>query len=172
MCWNFIVSTFSQKALNFFMDALNLRWNFVRNMLKFYCFYVFSKSLKFSYGCAEFALKLRKKCAAFLLFLRFLKSGEIFLRMRWKCCWNLCKNCTQNAVNLCKKCAKDAVKFSILKMRWNFQFALKFSTYVRGAFSMFQRISAHFLQKKALNRRWHLDPGVNLKLGRNSYHNE
>ena len=43
--WSFNVFTFSQKRWNFSKDVLNLCWNFVRNALSFYCFYVFSKAL-------------------------------------------------------------------------------------------------------------------------------
>ena len=82
MCWDFIVSTFSQKCWNFSTDVLKLRWNFVRMAL---LYYVFSKTLKFFNWCAEFVLKLCKECAEILLFLRFLKSAKLFLRMCWIC---------------------------------------------------------------------------------------
>ena len=75
--------TFSQECWYFSTDVLNLCWNFARNALKFYCFYVFSKALKFFYGCAEFVLKLCKKCAQIFLFSRFLKIAETFLLICW-----------------------------------------------------------------------------------------
>ena len=112
MCWicaetlqemrsNFFVFTFSQKCWNLSTDLLNLRWNFVRNTpkkaLNFFqdlylkcaeiiLFYVFSRALKFFYGCAEFVLKLCKKWAEILLFHVFSKALNFstdVLNLRW-----------------------------------------------------------------------------------------
>ena len=120
MCWicaetlqemrsNFFVFTFSQKCWNFSTDLLNLRWNFVRNTpkkaLNFFqdlylkcaeiiLFYVFSRTLKFFYGCAEFVLKLCKKWAEILLFYVFSKALNFFYGF------------AEFALKLCKKWAE------------------------------------------------------------------
>ena len=113
MCWDFIVSTFSQKCWNFSTDVLNLRWNFVRMAL---LYYVFSKTLKFFNWCAEFVLKLCKECAEILLFLRFLKSAKLFLRMCWICVETLQMRWNFIVFTFSQKCWIFST--DVLNLRW------------------------------------------------------
>ena len=113
MRWNFSTAVVNL-CWNFSTDVVNLCWNFASNALKFYCFHVFSKVLKFFFGCAEFALKLCKKCAELILFYVFSRSLKIFY-------W-----CVEFVLKLCKKCAEIFLRLwwicaeTLQEMRWNF----------------------------------------------------
>ena len=88
--------------------------------------YVFSRALKFLYGCAEFVLKLCKKNALKLYYSTFSQERWIFSTDVLNLCWNFVRNALKlycftfsrerwtfstDALNLCWIFARIALKF-------------------------------------------------------------
>ena len=86
------------------------------------------------------------------------------LKMRW--------NFVRNAPKRCWSYVRNEIKMhwnnvrNALKVRWNFKVSVPSRNF--SANQRIQRMSyiisahsAHFLQKDALKRHWHLDPGIN-----------
>ena len=91
LCWNFARNALKffyfrvfSKCWNFSLDVLNLRWKLIKTALKFYYFTFSQKRWKFSTDVLNLCWILQE-CAENLLFSRFLKNAEIFLRMWWIC---------------------------------------------------------------------------------------
>ena len=126
MRWSFIVFTFSQERWSFSTDVVNLCWNFARSALKFYCFHVFSRALKFVYWCAEFVLKLCKRCAEIFLWIWWI-CAETLQEMRWNFiaftfsqkCWNFSTDVLNLRWNLIR-IALQLYYFTISQERWDF----------------------------------------------------